>query len=54
MAEGPPRKEDVMISLLEVMRQPTEKKPQKEEAPKRANQDTWSLWYLRSQRMTRN
>ena len=29
VAQGPPRKEDVMISLLKMMRQPTEKKPQK-------------------------
>ena len=29
MIQSPPRKEDVMISLLKMMRQPTEKKNQK-------------------------
>ena len=35
-AQGPPRKEDVTISLLKMVRQSTEKKPQKESgAPKK-------------------
>ena len=40
MTQGPPRKEDVMISLLKMMRQPTEKKPQKGGgAPKKKPRD---------------
>ena len=46
-AERPLRKEDVMVSLLMMVGQPTEKKTPEEEAPEKRNQETWSFWYSR-------
>ena len=39
MTQSPPRKEDVMISVLEMMMQPTEKKNRREEARRKRNHE---------------
>ena len=55
MAQGPPRKEDVTISLLKMIRQPTEKKPQKGKgALKKKPRDVAPLVPERAPRRSRN